>query len=90
MKNKYQEALEYLISNGTHTTEYSWEDEIETETERGEESVNLLQELVDKETPMKLYCGRKCGKCKFHIPIKSRGDIYCNGCGQKIDWSDEE
>ena len=87
--NKYQEALDYLISNGTHTTVYSWGDEIEVETERGEESVNLLLELVDKVTPLKpryAYLDKielgvyGCPKCDLIINHKCN---YCLECGQK-------
>ncbi len=95
--NKYQEALDYIISNGTHTTEYSWGDEIELETEHGEESVNLLQELVDKETPMKpKYISlltnppkHKVVCSNFHGPYLERVFKFCPSCGQKIDWGYE-
>lgn len=88
--NKYQEALDYLVSNGTHETLYSWGDEIEVETEHGEESLNLLQELVDKATPMKpryrLSGNIKCG-CGLQMYEEQQDWYrYCASCGQKIDW----
>ena len=98
-QQEYQEALDYLVSNGTHTTEYSWEDEIEVETERGEESVNLLQKLVDKETPMKpIKLGDNkfsCKSCAMAFTVKNLKNRflshnYCHVCGQRIDWSEEE
>lgn len=66
------------------------------------ERVKLLQELVDKETPVKPKKYRDnlsenpripffeewyfCPKCEENV-----GDnFYCPHCGQKIDWSDEE
>ena len=92
--NKYQKAFDYLASNGTHETLNYWGDMIEVETEHGEESLNLLRELVDKETPMKPtsrkvdfinwnhYC--KCGEM-----LDSYRDYRCNECGQKLDWTEE-
>ena len=97
--NKYQEALNYLVSDGTHKTLHSWGDEIEVETEHGEESLNLLQELVDKATPMKptkLENGKySCDSCAMAFTVKYLKNrflshTYCDVCGQKLDWSDEE
>ena len=84
MSNKYQEALKRLRTN-----------EYLTSREQ-REYYNLLQELVDKETPMlvtdihvdEFYCP----KCHAEI-THSKSDIenrpkYCEYCGQKLDWSD--
>ena len=58
-----------------------------------EEDIAILQELVDKETPMKpirkgklnsLYCP-KCDR-----PLMFEGTICCDKCGQKLDWSDND
>ena len=55
----------------------------------------ILQELVDKETPMKrkkiydelLFSSYSiCPKCNSKVsPIC----CYCENCGQKLDWSDD-
>ena len=64
-----------------------------------DQNFKILEELVDKETPMKLEetdvetdkdCFNWiCPRCKsFHS--ESEGYQYCSECGQKIDWSDYE
>ena len=84
--SKYQEALKRLRTNEYLTSR---------EQRR---YYNLLQELVDKETPMKpvfkqvavLPYEKKmwhCSKCDITV---GWGNCYCNNCGQKLDWSDCE
>ena len=75
--NKYQEALNWL--------------RVSTSSKEHDERFELLQELVDKETPMKpiveIYMGREvigCGVCGEVVM-----DEYCTGCGQRIDWREE-
>ena len=74
MKNKYQEALNFL----------DWYCEV-----RHTEQQDLLQELVDKETPRKPYYPNKypsacCRKC-----FQNLGDNnYCRNCGQRVLWED--
>lgn len=72
--NKYQEALNYL----------DWHCNVEHK-----EQQDLLQELIDRETPMKPYypneypsaCCRKC--------FQNLGDNnYCRNCGQRVLWED--
>lgn len=81
--NKYQEALDKVT--GSYDPEYCYPDE-----------VNLLQELVNKETPMKMtdkYM-RKCPKCGKDIAGGHDLDVecmsYCFECGQHLDWSEDE
>lgn len=75
-KNKYQEAL-------GRVSVCEWETRIKDR--------KILQELVDKETPMKpvVKIGgiERCGKCKYQFDPNN--DYYCSQCGQCRDWSDE-
>lgn len=51
--------------------------------------LQTLQELVDKETPMKpvkIFERVCCPKCSFPVIII---DNYCPNCGQRLDWSDK-
>ena len=79
--NKYQEALKRLRTN-----------EYLTSREQ-REYYNLLQELVNKETPMKVVKWKlaqpetRCAKCGAGL---ERKHDYCWGCGRKVDWSDSE
>lgn len=81
MKNKYQEALDNVRKVYVESNHYDKED------------IRLLQELVDKETPMKVVKWKlaqpetRCAKCGAGV---ERKDDYCWGCGQKLDWSDDE
>ena len=76
--NKYQVVLDW-VSAGNDSCGTEWD---------------LLQELVDKETPMKktIKKGRPyCAKCSYSLLIEDVWEMsYCCACGQKIDWSDEE
>lgn len=75
--NKYQEAFEDLWSGCPNPKEQV-------------ESKEILQELVDKETPMKPKFVNKldwtCPRCDaYHTKFVQ---YYCEYCGQKLDWSD--
>ena len=80
--NKYQEALKKIKSD-------FWDDPAYYGLE---EEFNLLQELVDKETPMKVVTWEnakpitRCPKCGAGLERKHR---YCWECRQKLDWSEE-
>ena len=83
--NKYQEALKRLRTN-----------EYLTSREQ-RQYYNLLQSLVDKETPMKVtdihvdefYCP-ECHSEISHDKYNSEHPKYCEECGQRLDWSDSE
>ena len=83
MKNKYQEALDFIID----CIEFNYK--TIKDLEAIEFYCDTLQELVDKETPMKPYypneypsaCCRKC--------FQNLGDNnYCRNCGQRVLWED--
>lgn len=53
------------------------------------QNAKILQELVDKETPMKLLKSqfdgyRECGNC--YGGYLERTFNFCHQCGQKLDW----
>lgn len=80
--NKYEEALHYFekyigVTDNTVTNQLV------------EEYTNILNELINKETPMKpIKNDRYCGNCdKIRLLPQ---DNYCKNCGQKIDWSKNE
>jgi acetyl-CoA carboxylase beta subunit len=68
------------------------------------DNINILQELVDKETPMKpIYendlvdenivvdTWAYCPNCKEEILYALWGNLnYCPNCGQHLDWSVDE
>ena len=77
---KYQEALDRFEEAFRNVT---LDDDLTNERQ------DLLQELVDKETPMKPKRNKRyCGNCDTVRLLPY--DNYCSNCGQKIDWSDEE
>ena len=75
--NKYQDALNKLVG-------------IRTDFRGGkifmQEKINILQELVDKETPKKPLGLSICPNCQNRLYIDQK---YCDKCGQKLDWSKE-
>ena len=76
--NKYQEALDNFWETSPNPKEQY-------------NDYQTLQELVDKETPMKVVKWEnakpinRCAKCGAGL---ERKDSYCWECGQKLDWSD--
>ena len=102
--NKYQEALDRVLNhvnlkvviNDEHGLPKIWRDN------QGYQDLELMQKLVDKETPMKLTNIRPCvseegvvwGNCKCGNEIdyiKYLRDVnYCSNCGQKLDWDNNE
>ena len=79
--SKYQEALNYL----------DWFCE-----KPHQEQQDLLQELIDKETPIKPINQFKVdfglgnvGNCVCGAEVNYQ-QIYCDVCGQKLDWSEED
>ena len=87
--SKYQEALDIISSMNTMN--------LLTIGERSltKPLVAKLQELVDKETPMKpIHLGGNKYSCKncsmaFELNTKVRfvNNQYCDVCSQKLDWS---
>lgn len=85
--NKYQEALDYLRRIGGDGY-YK---------KQREKSFDVLQELVDKATPMKGRAdsvGCYCGNCAYRSGDNNgwtqATTKYCRSCGHKIDWSEDE
>jgi len=76
--NKHQEALNKIIDCRQSMFQGYF----------NEKDTNLLQELVDKETPMKplRYGCIQCGNCLNVILGTSK---YCSNCGQAIDRSED-
>lgn len=94
-KNKYQEALDNAISD----IEYCYNDSFEEVPEKRLKEVELLQQLVDKETPKEPITEilqYKCPTCKIYKVGKitdngweTKGEgftNYCPICGQKLKW----
>ena len=48
-------------------------------------------ELLKAQTPIKpvrdSWLNWRCGNCRREID-KYEGDVYCPGCGRKVDWND--
>ena len=99
MKNKYQEALDDLVfkvftSRATRVWDLKYNNKQNKELEKARK---LIQELVDKETPMKKVVKLEFNDMKmFYCPkcneLLHESDNYCRECGQKLkeyDWSDE-
>lgn len=100
MENKYKEALnwvfkELFINNATPKWDLG---ALGKRKEKLALNTALLQELVDKETPMKvewrgvLAEGTPyCPKCKWYCLSETYTNRYrCRNCNQKLDWSDEQ
>ena len=93
--NKYKNALSVL----SNLTESMCKKSIKNVWEGNIYQIELdtLQELVNKETPMKVtdihvdefYCP-KCHSEISHDKYNSEHPKYCEECGQRLDWSDSE
>ena len=90
--NKYQEALNnvktapsFMGGNVRYTT--ALESSIPFL-----EDIDVLQQLVDKETPMKpplkWEYAKPQNRCKCSAGVE-KYHRYCWNCGQHLDWSDE-
>lgn len=92
---KYQESLNYISELAAWTRS---DNDVEPHK-------YLLQELVDKETPMKpallvshkkpnkrQYQCLRCGNACLvrYAPFERNENRHCYNCGQAIDWSDNE
>lgn len=80
--NKYQDALNSLNPNYVGEQEYSWR-----------KATELLQELVDKETPRNVSAlGKVDGKMQGACPNCGKPNPYsnftvrCTCCGQRINF----
>ena len=91
--NKFQEALQYSIMQSNRNNWY--------EKNKLIESQEILKELVDKITPMKVeeksdigsrifldssLDNAKCPNC--HENVNGHCE-YCGHCGQKLRWKEE-
>jgi hypothetical protein len=100
MSNKYQEALDILCLDGIQFLDKAREFCHKHETSMKA----ILQELVDKETPMKVINGMyeypvtnrtpfvkgfECPNCHQRLHSRYKRP-YCAECGQKLDWGEYE
>lgn len=87
--NKYQKSLNYISELAAWTRSDS----------DVEQHKDLIQELIDKETPMKPI--KETNNEDYFINCPKCGDLVyvddwnaylhrCEWCGQKIDWSEDE
>lgn len=91
MKNKYQEAFGDIVDNGVSLDYFNDKSVLPQD----ENPLFIVQELVEKETPMKLLKSqfdgyRECGNCNS-IVVSTNHVLpkYCSQCGQRIDWGNE-
>ena len=97
IENKYQEALSDIVDNGI-TDEYFNEESLKPQCEN---TILIIQELVDKATPKKPVNkgGWKapvlCPNCKADLSylddygnFRVRNNLSHCVCDQKLDWSD--
>lgn len=93
--NKYEEAL----SSITFTMHLRVKPKYLGRCE--DENLDILEELVEKsipKKPIKLHDGRrsKCPNCESQLPFKKNAikkhmpRLYCDRCGQRIDWSEDD
>ena len=93
--NKYQEAKANIINTLIRIVGYP------TFASQVEKDFDVLDELVEKATPKKpIQLENKnrsrCPNCKNQLPFrknalkKQNPRIYCDRCGQALDWSKED
>ena len=97
MRNKYQEALDYVNKSVCTTMACLGIDDKKTR-----EYLHTLQEIVDKEISKKVsevkipysieipayMVVKTCPKCNRKFDYKNMEVNYCSICGQHLDWSD--
>lgn len=87
--NKYQEALDRLNEHMEALEPYRVVGNTRyMETTDGD--TTLIQELVDKQTPVTLRSDSekdspRCPNCDRWFPNRQE---YCSKCGQRIDWEE--
>ena len=100
--NKYEEALE-IVDCKMHADDWFCEIEKRSSKECAKcdctKAYETLKELVEKATqkkPIPLnWDMNRCPNCKCYLPTKRNAlkkrepRIYCDRCGQAIDWSEE-
>jgi hypothetical protein len=91
--SKYQEALDEISYQRT----YSDIEGYSSIYDLCQNEISLLQELVDRATPVKvvdrvqlfdLEERNKIGKCECGCGVHE-DDNFCSGCGRPLDWSEE-
>lgn len=89
--NKYKKALAKVRDDcfwSSHDKGYEYI------TKKTFEKLDLLQDVVNKETPMKTNWAeqgrRRCSRCDQLWHMSAYRFFYCPRCGQKIDWSDQD
>lgn len=92
--NKYQEAMEWIVS------EYLDIDYKGKAMNKDTEAALCIQELIDKATPKKVAYEHAiepskaykydCPVCGQFLSMNCRSlTKYCDECGQALEWSDE-
>ena len=85
--NKYEEAIDNIYSLA-HTSDYYHDYD--------EKDLDILKELVEKETPKKVILSNsryRCPNCDGILAFDYTGiclecqNVRCGGCGQALDWS---
>ena len=57
------------------------------------EALNLAIEALEKQISKKPIHNQdvfNCPKCSYQIVFDSHKGLYCDICGQKIDWGDDD
>ena len=93
--NKHQEALDKIAEHTNNPRSMYFN----LGANEPKKYLDLLQKLVDKETPKKVVIKISktpgCDPRNFHCPTcsrklkRDRSYQYCPRCGQKLDWGDE-
>lgn len=89
--SKYTDAFNDIVDHGISIDYFNKE----AEKPNDENTILIIQELVNKEIPMKPIKTKweyACGKCMnaIHVENEIHCEVYCDNCSQKIDWSDIE
>lgn len=95
--NKYQEAFNDIVNNGISVDYFNEQ----TDKNDNENTILIIQELVDKETPKKVKMEKErllndfeierhlCPSCDRQVKSILEPEYYiyyCKNCGQKLDW----
>lgn len=92
--NKYQEPFNKIVIEAELMAERC--------NHKLDKDIKIIQELIDKETPMKpnyegdgydkdgniIYDTWICPSCETRYEVDYDEYKYCPNCGQKLDWSE--